>query len=272
MVLKLIVATLSAAYFLYVFMYAVIFLGDVSAFAPNYLWAWFPSKTIDLSPPLTVAESVYEPNASVLARDMFLLLLFAVQHSAMARPAFKRAVSQFVPAFLEQSLYMIASAGTLHLLMSCWTPIVKPLYTTYLLPASAKLFPLAYVAGVALAFLHVGMIGFRSLFLVPKPAEEVTPFSEGFLAQVSRHPAFLGFLIMLWAHPVMTYGHFIFSVAMTVYIFLAIQFEERDLESRYGEAYVAYKRRTPMLIPTRYFGFGPTTTVAATGRAAARAD
>jgi len=199
---------------------------------------------------------------------MFLLLLFAVQHSAMARPAFKRAVNQFIPTFLEQSLYMLASAGTLHLLMSCWTPIVKPLYTTYLLPASARVFPLVYMVGVGLAFLHVGMVGFRSLFLPPKPVEEPT-FSDGTLNQISRHPAFLGFLVMLWAHPVMTYGHFIFSVAMTVYIFLAIQFEERDLEVRYGEAYVAYKRRTPMLIPTRYFGFGQDVAVP---RTAARAD
>jgi len=264
MVLKLIAASLSCAYFFYVFAYAAIFLGDVASFAPdfNYLWAWFPTKTVDLS-----AESVHEPHAAVLARNLLLLALFAVQHSTMTRPAFKRAMSTYVPAFLEQSIYMIASSATLHLLMNYWVPIVKPMYTTFLLPGSARFLPLVYFAGVCLAFLHVGLSGFRTIFISERPSDE--PFTEGFLNQISRHPSYLGFLIMLWAHPVMTYGHTLFSAAMSVYIFMAIQFEERDLEVRYGEAYIAYKRRTPMLIPTRnLFGMSTTPTV----RVAARAD
>jgi len=266
--LKTLASITSCLYFFYIFVFSACFLGgtDVFKYLPTFLQDYLPSKTVDLVQPLTKEAASYEPEASVIARDLFFLALFAVQHSVMTRPWFKKALSQFIPQFLEHNLYMLASSATLHLLMNQWVPITKPLYTTYLIPASTQILPILYLLGVGLAFLHVGLSAFKTIFSSERPSEE--PFSEGLLNQVSRHPAYLGFLIMLWSHPVMTYGRFLFAAVMTVYIFLAIQFEEQDLEVRYGEAYVAYKRRTPMLIPTRYFG-GPAVPAP---RVAARAD
>src|SRR5438093_1246907 len=103
-------------------------------------------------------------------------------------------------------------------------------------------------------------IGFVGNLVVPKsiasgtappcgkqhaPSEFKMP---GFYRYV-RHPIMVGFIVAFWATPRMTTGHLVFAVATTVYILIAIQLEEHDLMSFYGEAYQKYRQQVSMLIP-----------------------
>ena len=64
----------------------------------------------------------------------------------------------------------------------------------------------------------------------------------------------LGFLIAFWATPIMTQGHLLFAVIMTIYMFVAVKFlEEKELIKELGEEYKTYQKTTPMIIPFTKF-------------------
>jgi protein-S-isoprenylcysteine O-methyltransferase Ste14 len=69
------------------------------------------------------------------------------------------------------------------------------------------------------------------------------------LYKAVRHPLYLGFAIAFWATPVMSWGHLLLAVGMTIYILIAIGHEERDLIAMFGDEYRAYRRRVGMLVP-----------------------
>ena len=58
-----------------------------------------------------------------LAIDLGLLALFALQHSGMARPAFKRWLTRFVPHAAERATYVLLSNVALLLLFALWRPL-----------------------------------------------------------------------------------------------------------------------------------------------------
>lgn len=195
------------------------------------------------------------PLWQVLLVDAVLLGIFAVQHSVMARQRFKYAWTRIIPPAIERSTYVVASSLALILLFWLWRPIGGMIWSLESSAAQIMLVGLSLL-GWALVLVTTNlidafeMLGLRQVFYhlkgrdMPVP-EFVTP---GFYKLV-RHPMMVGFLIAFWATPVMTGGHLVFAMVTTAYIFVALQFEERDLVRLFGDRYRAYRQRVRMLIP-----------------------
>jgi protein-S-isoprenylcysteine O-methyltransferase Ste14 len=192
---------------------------------------------------------------AALAIDVLLLGLFAVQHSVMARPAFKRWWTTIVPPEAERSTYVLASSAALGLLFWLWEPIGGAVWTVAH-PLGRLALHGAFVAGwltvLVTTFLinHFDLFGLRQVWLQLRgepyrPLRFVTP---GPYRHV-RHPLYVGWLLAFWATPTMTAAHLLFAMATTAYILIAIQLEERDLSVVHGPDYDAYRRRVPMLLP-----------------------
>ena len=189
-----------------------------------------------------------------VAVDLFLLLLFAVQHTVMARPWFKRRWTRIVPGPAERASFVLAASLVLALLFWLWRPVGGTIWS---LPgAGAGALWAVYAAGWAIAvssiFLvsHSDLFGLRQAWLHARHVRySPPPFTErGIYGQI-RHPLMAGFVVIFWSAPVMTAGHLLFAVAATGYILVGIAFEEHDLIQGLGGTYAAYRARVPALIP-----------------------
>lgn len=185
-----------------------------------------------------------------------LLLLFGLQHSVMARPGFKRLWCRIVPRVMERSTYVLLSSLTLILMFAAWQPITD---TVWILPGQFGQylghggFALGFLIVLISTFLidHFDLFGLRQVTLhLLQRRDRPAPFQVRYLYKFVRHPLYLGWLIGFWATPVMTTGHLLFAIGMSVYIFVAVQFEERDLIDQHGESYRRYQEEVPMIVPT----------------------
>ena len=205
------------------------------------------AKTIDSEPQVSLIAAILI-NAS-------LLLLFALQHSIMARPAFKQWWTRIIPAELERSSFVLLSSLCLMLLMWQWQPIGGVVWSTDKGFVKTILFIL-YLTGWGLVFVstflinHFDLFGMRQvwLYFTGKPYTAL-PFRLPAMYKLVRHPLYLGFIIAFWSTPVMTISHLLFAILTTGYILAAIQFEEHDLLTHFGDKYREYKKWAPMLIP-----------------------
>ena len=195
------------------------------------------------------------PHAEALIVDTLLLTLFAVQHSVMARPAFKRFWTRVVAKPIERSTYVLFASLSLILLFWQWRPIPLPLWTVTD-PAGAAVLQAASVAGWTLVLVSTFLISHFELFGVKqvvmhwlRRAVPETAFRTPFLYNLVRHPIYLGFIIAFWATPTMTAGHLLFAALTTAYIVIGIQLEERDLVRFFGKTYLDYRERVAMLVP-----------------------
>lgn len=225
----------SYAIFFATFLYAIGFVGNL----------WVP-KSMD---------SVREASFGVaLLTNLALLGVFAIQHSVMARPAFKRWWTRIIPQEAERSTYTLLSSLALIAMFAFWEPmggivwnVTSPVGQSVLY----ALFAFGWLLVLVSTFLinHFDLFGLRQVWLqlIGKPYTAL-PFKTPALYKHVRHPLYVGWFFAFWATPTMTVAHLVFALATTAYILIAIQLEERDLIEAHAE-YSEYRKRVPMLIP-----------------------
>ncbi|HTI96092.1 MAG TPA: NnrU family protein [Rudaea sp.] len=222
--------------FLATFLYAIAFVGGIGV-------------------PVSLDSEPSGPFGEALLIDAILLGVFAVQHSVMARPAFKRWWTRWVPEPVERSTYVLFASLALILLFWQWRPLGGAVWQVDNEIGRAvlwALFTLGFLDVLICTFLidHFELFGLRQVYahFKGKPMPPVN-FVEPWLYKYVRHPMMIGFFFAFWATPHMTLAHLIFAIATTAYILIALQLEEHDLAASIGEPYRDYQRRVRMLVP-----------------------
>lgn len=205
--------------------------------------------------PKSIDSNESAPFTSALLINALLLALFAIQHSVMARPAFKKWWTKFVPQPVERSTYVLLASLALILLFWQWRPITAVVWSVEN-PAGRYILWVLFFIGWATVLVgtflinHFDLFGLRQVYLYQRGREYTElGFRTPFLYKVVRHPIMLGFIIAFWATPRMTVGHLVFAIVTTAYILIAIQLEERDIMSIHGTAYEEYRKQVSMLLP-----------------------
>ena len=230
------------ALFFATFLYAIGFIGNLIV-----------PKSIDSVPTVSLGTALFI--------NTLLLMVFALQHSIMARPFFKRAWTRIVPIASERSTYVLFSSLALILLFALWQPMGGVIWDVDNSMARNALhivygFGWALVLASTFAIDHFDLFGLRQTWRYARGIDYEPPvFKQPILYRIVRHPLYVGWIVVFWATPTMTIAHLFFAVVTTLYILIAIQLEEHDLKSAHPE-YEEYQRRVPMLIPAphRYLG------------------
>jgi methanethiol S-methyltransferase len=207
--------------------------------------------------PKTIDTGSEAPTLEAIAINLFLMSLFAVQHSVMARKGFKEWWTQYVPKPVERSTYVLLASLSLMLLFWQWRPMPAIMWQIDD-PDVATTIAAASLAGWVLVFVSTFVINHFELFGLQQVTNNLAnrempapQFRTPLYYKFVRHPIYLGFIIAFWAAPTMTVGHLLFASVTTAYIFVGIFLEERDLVALFGEDYRDYRRRVSMLVPWR---------------------
>jgi protein-S-isoprenylcysteine O-methyltransferase Ste14 len=235
--LAFVYGALSYVVFFVTFLYAIGFVGNLVV-----------PKSIDTGQPAATTTRA-------LIANIILMSIFALQHSIMARPEFKKRWTKIIPKPIERSTFVLFSSLALIFLFWQWRPMTDTVWNVdnvigqYLLWA---LFVLGWGMVLLSTFLinHFDLFGLRQVNMYRQGKEYTHPgFGTPVLYRVVRHPIMLGFMIAFWATPHMSVGHLLFAAVTTVYMIVAIQFEERDLVNIHGDAYLDYRKEVSMLLP-----------------------
>ena len=235
--LSLLFAIVCYAIFFATFLYLIAFVGDLP-FAP---------RTVDRGPEAALAVAILV--------DVALIAIFGLQHSIMARQGFKRAWTRFVPHHLERSVYVIAASLALMLMFALWRPIPITVWdatgTVLDLPLWV-LFAVGWLIVLLSTFLinHFELFGLQQAWLHLRGREASAPqLHQPLFYKWVAHPLYAGFILAFFAAPEMSVGHLLFAAGMSVYILIAIGYEERDLRALFGPSYAEYRAGVGKLIP-----------------------
>jgi methanethiol S-methyltransferase len=219
------------------FLYLIGFVADLTALP----------VTVDRGPSASVAAAI--------VTDLALIALFGVQHSVMARQGFKRAWTRIVAGPIERSVYVIFASLALIILFAFWRPIAGEVWNVGD-PLARTIVWTMFAAGWGIVLLstflinHFELFGLQQAWFHLRGREPSPPiFHQPLLYKWVRHPLYLGFFLAFWATPHMSYGHLLLSIGVSVYMLIAIRYEERDLVGLFGAQYVEYRARVGMLIP-----------------------
>ncbi len=225
----------------------VIFLGAF-LYAVGFVGQFIVPKDINTGPENTLI--------SAFIVNLLLLSVFAIQHSLMARPAFKKWITKFISPAIERSTYVLLSSLALVLLFWQWQPMPYVIWSVgneTAVMIIRGIFALGWLIVFLSTFMinHFELFGLKQIFDNLKNRKTPSPhFQVRLFYGIVRHPIMLGFLIAFWATPMMTLGNLIFTVMTTAYILVAVKFlEERDLRKTIGKEYELYQKRVPMIIP-----------------------
>ena len=219
------------------FLYAIGFIGNV--FVPTAL-----------------DGEATTPFVQALLINTLLLGVFAIQHSGMARPTFKKVWTKVVPVPIERSTYVLLSSICLIVMFKYWEPMGGVIWNVENTIGQAilySLFAFGWLLVLIATFLinHFDLFGLRQVWLYLRGKEYThLKFGTPWLYKYVRHPLYVGWFFAFWATPTMTVAHLIFSIATTAYILIAIQLEERNLIEHFGDKYANYRKDVPMLIPS----------------------
>jgi protein-S-isoprenylcysteine O-methyltransferase Ste14 len=236
--LSLLFAILCYGIFFATFLYLIGFVAGVSMFP----------KTVDN--PISAMST----GAAVIT-DIALIALFGVQHSVMARQGFKRAWTRIIPRHLERSVYVLITSVTLMVLYLFWQPIDGTIWNVRN-PIASDLLWVVFWSGWAIVLIstflinHFELFGLQQAWFHARGRHEQAPrMSEPLLYRFVRHPMMVGFFFALWATPEMSAGHLLLAAGLSVYILIALHYEERDLVGLFGADYENYRSRVGMLLP-----------------------
>ena len=235
--ISLLFSLVAYAIFFATFLYLIAFVGNLP----------FAAQTVD--------RGLDAPTGVAIVVDLALIALFGVQHSVMARQGFKRAWTRIVPEHLERSVYVLGASAALIVMFLVWRPIPNTIWdvtgTAFELPLWF-LFACGWLIVLLSTFLinHFELFGLQQAWFnmrerQAQPHQLRAPFFYRWVA----HPLYAGFFIAFWATPKMTAGHLLFAAGMSVYILIAIRYEERDLKGLFGKDYEDYRSGVGMLTP-----------------------
>ncbi len=242
-VLVIIYGIVAYLVFLVAFLYAIGLVGNL-----------FVPKSID------AGEEI--PLVTAMLINVGLLSLFALQHSIMARPAFKKWFTQYINPAIERSTYVLLTSLLLLFIYWKWQPMTTIVWETENI--ASDILMATYFLGWAIVFLstfmisHFELFGLTQIYQNFKDQSLTYPkFQVNWFYKLVRHPLMLGFIIAFWAAPTMTYGRLLFATVTTAYILIAVKYlEEKDLKKLIGKEYDTYQKNVPMIFPFTKFKKG----------------
>ncbi len=234
--------------FLVIFLYLIGFVENISRFPFATDLIPLFAKTLDFGQTGT-------PVLPAILIDLLLIAIFGIQHSVMARIGFKQRWTAIVPAPIERSTYVLFASIGLITLYYFWQPIIISVWDLRSSLIGSIFFGIS-LAGWGMLLIstflinHFDLFGLRQTYLHALNKQAAKPiFKSPLFYKMVRHPIYLSFLVAFWFAPLMTVGHLVFNIGMTVYIFIGISHEERDLDKIYKEQYSNYRERVPKIIP-----------------------
>jgi methanethiol S-methyltransferase len=217
---------------------------------------WFFLASVGFAP-YSLSSIETDSILAALCINFFLVFLFALQHTVMARKSFKQIWTRLIPEHLERSTFVLSAGVCMALMLWYWQPLPGVIWSIGNEYARLAVLSLAF-AGVAYVLIttlianHFELLGIRQAWLYAT-GRPYTPleFKKHWVYKYSRHPMMLGLLVVIWATPDMSVSRLVFAVLLTIYLFVGIQFEERTLIQEFGDKYREYKKEVGMFCTFR---------------------